>query len=335
MTQKFNGASEGRWLAMTIALFLATYVYFRLIGLGDVNPEELLAILSGEKPFLVIIMLLIIPTINVRINHLTMFRFALSLFALSYSYQLLNGVARPSVFEENNIELMGLFIYWIFAARFSRNKIDHLLLGYVVIISGSITASVVLLVIVGAISLMEQRRNLLVAGFIFSALIVFYLLYDRSISSINNVDRYHYLVLALSSMAEQGSVVTSIFGFPTATAVPEAVCELSPWKRTDAGICYSNAFQLSWARILWDHGILGVMLVAWLYYKTLIWRGLGQSSSSLIFIIAMIGGFSVSGVGNTYAAIAVAMIIMFRDKRGRNTDQASNGRSKFYRGHYT
>jgi hypothetical protein len=335
VTQKSNGANEGIWLSMTIALFLVIYIYFRLIGLGNVNPDELLALLSGEKPLLTIIMLLILPKINVPMNHLVTYRVALLVFVLCYSYQLLNGVARPSVFEENNIELMGLFVYWIYAARLSRKKIDHLLLGYVVTISGSITASVVFLVIVGAIFLTEQRRKFIVAGFIFSALIVSYLLYDRSISSINNVDRYHYVVSALSSMAEQGSVVTSIFGFPAATAVPEAVCELSPWKRTDAGICYSNAFQLSWARILWDHGILGVMLVAWLYYKSLIWRGLGQSSSRLIFIIAMIGGFSVSGVGNTYAAIAVAMIIMFRDKRGRNTDQASNGRSKFYRGHYT
>jgi hypothetical protein len=79
------------------------------------------------------------------------------------------------------------------------------------------------------------------------------------------------------------------------------------FSQTDAGVCYSVILHSFFLRGLFDHGVLGIVLI-----YTLVWRGLRRSGVGLrdtIGLLALftVSGFSVSAFNNVFVAIVLAV----------------------------
>ena len=274
--------------------------------------------LSSDKVLLVIILLLVVPKSNIRINKLLIFKILIYSYLLLYFLMKAQGINRPEVITESNIELMLHICLYIYYSK-KINRKDFFALLFLIVLSGSFSVLVSFFSVIAFLNRKKLKLNHIFLIFIGLVLIIM-LSIQRGYEGIEDIDRYHYLLATLNDMRELSDNYGNIWtGMPVFTPVSEASCLLSPWKRDYvSGYCYSNAYNLSWARILWDHGLFGILIISFLYYSVLRWKGFESELALGIFFAGALNGVSVSGIGNTFILIAVVMLIFFRDSRKHN-----------------
>ena len=78
------------------------------------------------------------------------------------------------------------------------------------------------------------------------------------------------------------------------------------------GECYSNIFHSFDLRVIFDHGILGLIFILLAYFIMLRKSGVDKYFCFMVLGIVLINGLSVSGFNNIFAIIGIMLVLGLR-----------------------
>lgn len=227
---------------------------------------------------------------------------------------------RPGLLTENNFEIAlfaGLIvILYRFLGRGQLWAVS--LMGGLAVLAGSRSGAVAFLLLAIFAILQTKRANILVKYFLGLSipalvLIPVWIFQQRSNGS-NQIDRINFLGVFLNETASWGPL-NWVFGTTPITPLSPAGCaKLSYYKLLFSsegdGSCYSVIFHAHILRIIFDAGILGLLILfcsAWLMMR----RSNVQVSIALtLMLIAFTNSLSVSGLNNPYVALPFLLAIV-------------------------
>jgi hypothetical protein len=252
-----------------------------------------------------------------------------SLFFLKYLATIGLGISdRPILFMENNFELM--FLYALYLIRYSVTKEKYLLfLGLVGIITllslsrASLLMYCVLVVFVIYDSFKKTRVFIIpVAGVILGALIIY--IFSQRSSSLEEIDRFRFMLVWWSNVQHWG-VLDWLFGAERITPLSVESCKyMSYFKNLFSyegdGTCYSVILHSFIFRVIYDHGILGLIAIIWATYLLLVKSKLRKDAALVFITIVFINGLSVSSFNNLFFAISM-VFLMTTNLEFQNTEE--------------
>lgn len=250
----------------------------------------------------------------------------LSLFLIKYGYsRFLDGSPRPGVFTENNFELLFLFILaagvWQLRGYTLWTEIFALIL--ITVLGSSRSGALELLsVLLFAARIDFPRRYIAIEKFIWLAVIpliiftVYYVFSARSDGGfdIESIDRYKFLMIFINETSNW-DLLNWFKGAAPLTQMSEGVCQsLSFYQdlfsREGTDQCYSLVLHSMILRVVFDHGIIGLIFIL-----SCIWRALGLSGATIrlrisIIVLLLINGAAVSSFNSVYAALPITLLVL-------------------------
>ena len=299
-------------LLCVIVLFLYKS-YFRIGGLDHVFDFVII-----YKSFIYLCLLFICPT---RIFSLSNIRFILKivivcLFIKYFVAVYFFGISRPSLFYENNFELVMPIILFSVLRYYGvgLSILYTTMFVAAVFLSKSISAIVLLIV---TFSFLFRSSTFLGRCFYivaFSVLVGFaiYLISHR-IDSLASIDRIIFLQVFLGEFREF-TALEILIGKPAISPLSTTSCQSlmfyeSLFSSTDSEVCYSVILHSFIIRTLYDHGMLGLfcVILGYTYLVNRVFRDLRIS----IFLVGLVflNGLSVSSFNNVFFAFSVVLII--------------------------
>ena len=246
-----------------------------------------------------------------------LFQFLLFFFFLKYFISIVAGLNfRPILFAENNFELFLLLLMYVSLYRYNTtylNKLYGLILFLIVAMSGSRSAllGLILLIVVLNFSKIDKR-------FFFKMLVVVVavgavgLLLSSRLDE-KGVDRFHFLLVFLNDTSQWDLLTWCSGSSPLTPLSPESCKSLSHWQglfsRSGDGSCYSVILHSFLMRLIYDHGIFGLMFLLLFLYIAL-----KKSNYEFNFILIVIGlimvqSLSVSGMNNPYITLGLLFVL--------------------------
>ena len=248
-------------------------------------------------------------------------------FLIKYGYsEILGYSTRPGLLAENNYELIlleGLF-YLSFPALGARRHQLFFLLAVTVIISGSRSASValVLLYVVLYVRKTNRRWPLHVMGVVVVAYAVLRVFIDRENGeTLDEIDRYRFFQIFLREVHGWPLWKFGTGSFPLTPLSQNSCATLAYYQKlfsqSRPGVCYSVILHAYILRGLFDQGVIGFGLL-----YLLIWTGLKRSGASrrdrvTIVGIITISAFSVSAFNSEYTTVLLAVTFGLRRVHAR------------------
>lgn len=269
----------------------------------------------------------------------------LLIFVIKYSLLTILKIARPTVWVENNYELMTLMgFFFLSQASIQKNRRSFLLgiLVAVVLLSGS-RSSLLELVVCLAILWIRGSTAKRLAGFlplIATAYLGRAVVLHRSIGGVRLTDRYTFLSVFLQETSTWRNQDWLIGRPPMTPLSPIACIKLSYYhdlfSKTDGTTCYSVVLHSFGLRVLYDQGFLGalflvVFLTALLRQVDMPWRMVG-----VILAIGVVNALSVSSFNSEYMLVVLLACVGMQPGRplidsklhmsspGRKASQASH-----------
>jgi hypothetical protein len=305
-----------------ILLFLSMLLFILVSFLiGSLLSEKLINFydfLLIYKSYLYIAMLPLIPRDLMSTRNLY-FIFKILVFGLFFKYIisiLLFGISRPSLFYENNFELVLPICLFCVLKYFSVpvSKVFNVMFFTSVILSLSLSAIGLLVVACFFLYSGKGFKENLQIVFIYVFLLLFsFTVFSSRIDSFDSIDRVVFFGVFLSE-AEGFSTIDWLIGKPVITALQPSSCEFLSFYRSlfssnDPNICFSVILHSFLLRTLFDHGILGLIFITSMFYYFLI-RSLGDKKiSALITGLVFLNGLSVSSFNNIYFLTAFLLIV--------------------------
>lgn len=247
-------------------------------------------------------------------------------FLLKYGYSVVLGLAqRPGVYIENNFELillMGL-VYLAWPHLGDRRNWVFLALAATVLLSGSRSAALALLVVYVFLYVRTSNRTwpLHIAGVAAVGYAVFEVITSRlsQDGGLSSLDRLNFLQVYLGDV-DSWPVWQFFTGSAPLTPLSSGACaDLSYYaplfSSTDPGVCYSVILHSFVLRALFDHGILGLVLLYALVWLGLRLSGVGVRDALALLAPITASAFSVSAFNSVFTAILLA-IAMGLDRSG-------------------
>ena len=223
---------------------------------------------------------------------------------------------RPGIFYENNFELIFLLIiYLISSPHLGRyGWLAFLTVLTIVMLSGSRSSMLAFLVVSFVIYFKKFDVRMLLYLLILPAVVYFfYGIFQSRLSGaeLEGIDRYNFLMIFFDEIKGWG-VFNYLFGSWPMTPLSPASCNAlsyyeSLFGSVGDGTCYSVILHSFLLRILFDHGILGlIFLIAF------VWYGLARVNYSVGYRLGVVGvllasGLSVSSMNSVYTALALAI----------------------------
>ncbi|WP_133297423.1 hypothetical protein [Motiliproteus coralliicola] len=317
-------------LGVVFSLFSFLYILFSsaLALYYDVN---YLDFIQAYKAFFYVLVLL--PFFGKNIFHSDFVRFLyitiLLLFLTKYSYSIAFNFtdrmgSRPGLFAENNFELVFLAFLYYFATldNIKYKNIFFALFALVVIMSGSRSGLGILLV---SFYFSYFRFNLL--GIITSSIgllilfgFVLYFFMVRTDGQFYNIDRFKFLSIWLYETSSW-EWWRYLIGNASLTPLSSESCStLSYWSSlfsfSGDGSCYSVILHSYILRVVFDHGVLGlVFLLAFSACGVLI-SGLKFRSVLFVWGVLLASALSVSSFNSVFSAISLAIAFGYYSKSG-------------------
>lgn len=267
----------------------------------------------------------LMPFLTVNWLGLAMF----ALFMLKYILLIGLGIEpRPILFMENNFELM--FIYTLYLIRYGVNKEKylHLLLvvGLITLLSlsrASLLMYSVLVLFVIYDSFKKTRVFIIPAAALILAALAYYIFSQRS-KSLEDIDRFRFMLVWWSNVKDW-SFWQWLVGAERVTPLSEYSCHVMSYFKnlfsfSKNGTCYSVILHSFLFRVLYDHGILGLIYIIYATYA-LLRKSRLRTDITLVFIaIVLINGLSVSSFNNLFFAISMVFLMCtnldFPDEEG-------------------
>jgi hypothetical protein len=245
-------------------------------------------------------------------------------FLLKYAYSLVLGFAdRPGVYIENNFELVLLIglvlVAWPHLG--ARRDLVFAALAVTVLISGSRSAALGLVCVYAALYLRSGTRTwpLHLGGLAVVAWAVATVFSSRAAADgAVELDRLVFLHTFGYEVRDWPLWEFVTGSFPLTPLSPGSCGNLAFYEvlfsRSDPGTCYSVILHSFFLRAVFDHGLIGLVLL-----YALVWWGLRRAGTPLREAVALlalisVSGLSVSAFNNVFVAILLA-VAMGLDRR--------------------
>ncbi|MEX5686809.1 hypothetical protein [Pseudomonas silesiensis] len=249
----------------------------------------------------------------------------LTLFFAKYGYSralyLDDSLARrPGIYTENNYELILLIVtYYLASPALEKSRtFIFLILAFVVVISGSRSALLALLVVYGAVFINKINYKIIISAGVFICLagLLSYIFAERLAGgSIEDIDRYKFLMIFLDE-TRNWNILNYLFGSEPLTPLSMNSCTTlsfyqSLFSHSGDGRCYSVILHSYLLRVIFDQGVLGLtFIVAFISYGLGI-AGYSTRQKVCIIGIFMASGLSVSSLNSVYSAISLAIAFSY------------------------
>ncbi|MGE8258615.1 MAG: hypothetical protein ACN6RJ_04255 [Stenotrophomonas sp.] len=306
-----------------LAMGLLLYVIAGIVLAVVIRKANFLDFFQAYKSFWYL--LLLVPLSGARFltdqDIVRLNRFLLGLFLVIYSIKkFLLDIDRPIVLTENNFELL-LVCMLFYRACLIRDRInlgEMLTLGCIVFISGSRSSALCFAIVIAFLLIRgkPRRRDLLAIGGLFAAVVMGAVLFQLRSGSggVEAIDRVRFFFVFMGAI-EQWTWWEYLVGEPRITALPQWACnQLSAYRglfsyRGD-GTCYSVILHSFDMRVIYDHGLLGLMMIVGALWKLL--SNVPAKVRLCMVVLLLANGLSVSAINSVYFALGLVFFVGHR-----------------------
>lgn len=255
------------------------------------------------------------------------FNIFLVLMLLKYIFlYFVLGEVRPVFIVENNFELQAVLLMYSFIYfQKSPHLSIRLTLYLLILFSGSRSALGCLIFVefILAFKKIDYKFIFLLTLTMVLVLAAYQVFVDRlNGSSVEDIDRVRFLYGFIYEVNNSFSLANYLFGNKTYAPLSNETCSSFSFYQgffnRDKTFCFSAIFHSYNLRVLFDYGLLGSILIFYLFYSYL---KVAKTPSRLIFIIigvAFLNGMSVSALNNIYYIIPFFLIINYYYFKGEN-----------------
>jgi len=242
---------------------------------------------------------------------------------------LFNITSRPTLFLENNFEIMFLILIYIGYCHIENNvklkKIYTVLILTIVLLSGSRSGIVSFLVVILVLNI-RFKFNIRDISLIFIIFLLFVLFISvflfRTDGGLNSIDRVQFLFYFLNEINDW-SFWQYLFGNPIITPLSyNTVSHFSYFHNLMSykhdGTAYSILFHAFDLRVIFDHGIIGLFFIFYFINKILIISRYNLRERISILSLFFLNGLSVSSFGNIMGIIGLFLIIIIKKEKYEN-----------------
>lgn len=316
---------------VVFAIFSLVYILFNFF-LGIYSGDSLVDLTIAYKSFIYIIMCTFFVKSNIfdKSTIRKLFYIVTIVFIVKYTVSVLfkfapatNGVFRPTVFYENNFELTFVLLLWATKVWIENYNIDKWDFCVVVAITLLSFSRVTLLEFLFILSMLFFRKkdNMMVKTLIFSTLfcICVYVFLSRDVD-ITQIDRYKLFMNFLYEVRNWNLLDWLLGSDGALHTLSTKTCSLNSFyiyqfnmeSHSHYGECYSNIFHSFDLRVIFDHGVLGLIFILYSYFCMLRKSGVGKYFCFVILGVILINGLSVSGFNNIFAIIGIMLVLGLR-----------------------
>ena len=318
----------------TFVYLIASYSYAVLYREVDV-----LDFLMAYKSFVYLYFLtfLVDKTFVSVESYLKLFNIILVIYFLKYLIMVgIGRTTRPTVYMENNFELM--LLYALYLLRYSYTKKNYLpiliLLGGVTLISLS-RSSLLMFAVLGLFvcwdSFKKTRVFIIPVAALIMGVLVYYIFSQRS-GSLEEVDRYKFFLVFLDH-TKNWNFWEYMVGADRITPLGYYACKsLSFYKNlfsySGDGSCYSVILHSFLLRIIIDHGVLGLIFILSSTFIMLRRSGVRLDVSLIFISIVVVNGLSVSSFNNLFFALSMVLLMVSQKVYLEHADEPLNENTK-------
>ncbi|MGY1820422.1 hypothetical protein [Geodermatophilus sp. SYSU D00079] len=334
-----------RPVGQLMVVVAGAYVVVKTLLLTLYSQASLTDFLQAYKSFFYLVLLgaLVGAGVFDRARLARFTTFLVGAFLVKYGYSVALGLDdRPGVYLENNFELIMLLGLFQLAYPHLGARRDWLFgaVAMTVLLSGSRSAALGLLVVYVFLYVRTSNRTwpLHLAGVAVVGYGVLTVFTSRAaVDGGARLDRLNFLDTFLYEVRDWPLWEFLTGSFPLTPLSPGSCQSLSFYSllfsRTDPGTCYSVILHSYFLRALFDHGVLGLVLLL-----TLLWLGLRRSGTSLrdtlaVLALISVSGLSVSAFNNVFATIVLA-VAMGLDRRAAGPPCPDDAQAAVRRGRW-
>lgn len=313
--------------------FYATYLV-AVLAIGVYTKSPILDLLQAYKwvVYIVIMSLLYSHKYDLR-RRIVILAWALSSLALLkalLTLLVLGDTKRPGLFLENNFEIP-LFVGLVALAIFFKCRRRLLLLsllGIVVLLASSRSGSVVYLLLIFYYVTQLKNLNIFVRylALVISplgALIPVAIFVERAQMTAVRLDRLNFIEVFLRESAFWDSSRWLFGTVPITPLNPESCATLSYYSSlfssTADGSCYSVILHAFILRVVYDAGLVGLLLSIYGPFRVLTRSNTPISLTIFLISVSILNGLSVSGFNNPYVVLPI-LFAALANKRTRAPD---------------
>lgn len=255
------------------------------------------------------------------------YEFLIGVFFIKYFVSLfIFKNPRPILFYENNYELMflSLLFYMYYIVEKKVGFTHQFLLSAIFLMSGSKSGLLILLFILGIVNyqVLIKRIYIIIPTFVLLIISIVTIFKQRMGGTIDieKIDRFKFLMVFVDEIREW-SIINYLFGADRITALSAEACDKlgyyqSLFSYSGDGSCYSVIFHSYILRAIYDHGIIGLILISVFVYFVVTLSGFERKQALVVVGIALLNGLSVSSFNSVYFALGISFYLII-DRSGQ------------------
>ncbi|WKB82832.1 hypothetical protein QYR09_07285 [Cellulophaga lytica] len=271
--------------------------------------------------YAILLSLLVNKKVLNQVDFISFYNFLLWLFLIKYIVSIVFfGNNRPIVFYENNYELMLLSLLFYLKNIIVLEGVsvkDQVFLSTIFILSGSKSGILILLFILSIVNYKYLAKKAhIIVPFVLLLIITTIIIFKKRMGGtfdIEKIDRFKFLMVFLSEIKDW-SILDFLFGADRITALSSFACSKlgyyqSLFSYSGDGSCYSVIFHSFILRVIYDHGIFGLLFMCYFIYKILKISGFTKKQCYTILVIALLNGLSVSSFNSIYFVLGIVFYL--------------------------
>jgi len=296
---------------------------YALLALGS-NPAPISEFIRSYKAFIFLPVMAMFAASEcfTRSGTAKTIRVILALVAIKYSLVLMVGGSRPGIWTESNFELMTLIgLFYLAYAELGRARTAWAaLLALEVFVSGSRSGALELVLMLTVLYLRPRspRFILYLCGLAVTCFATIQVFVRRAVSdSLVPIDRLQFYRNFRHESAHW-STLDWLLGTPPLTHLTSASCDqfLYYQKLIDyhdgKPLCYSVVYHMFAIRVIFDHGLLGLILLAGILYIAAKRSRVERPTFIVISGILAINALSVSSLNSEFGLLPVLVMLGLR-----------------------
>jgi hypothetical protein len=311
--------------------YLILSIFYSVIYQND----HILDLLLSYKAFFYLTLLCFFfgKSIGTAQNYNFLFKTLLAFFLIKYIISVAFGISgRPILFRENNFELMflALLFYLQYLVNGKVKGWEWVVTTIIFLISGSKSAIPIFIVVACSILFkkISIKKLMLAIPILMLMLGIFFVLIMNKYgeTGLDGVDRIAFLRVFLLEM-QQTPFINIFIGHERMTPLMPSSCQ-SLWfyeglfSFKQDGSCYSPILHSYLLRVIFDHGLLGMLAVFWITHILLIKSGYSGRDSLVLNTVMFLNGMSVSAYNSGFFALSLIAFLGF--SRAINKDSTQN-----------
>ena len=326
-------------LAAIVALTAATFVFFKFLAMEAFHPAGAYDFIQGYKAYIYVVPLCFFVGKNLfsgpRLARVV--DVLLVIFLAKYSAASFIGhVTRPGVFAENNFELFTLLGWFYLAHPYFRSHrtIRLTILVFIVLISRSRVSIIEFLVLYLFLYVRPgfKYAGVRIAGIgilAYGAFTVFTFRLGQS-GGLQHLDRLHFLRIFNGETAHWG-LLEWLVGSPPLTPLSPPSCQdlsyyTALFSHSYAGECYSVILHAFVLRVIFDQGLLGLLLLIALTTASLHLSAVPNRDRWALYAITAINAASVASLNSIFVTLVLAVALGL-DRSGSPEARSDGSRS--------